>query len=726
MAVLLAATALVAGHRSWLSREVVVSVGLRAPAPVACQVFYTDEPDAGFSEDKSATFFARPRGAEVRAALPVARLERLRFEFGTEPGMIRASPVVVQGAETRTLDWREFTVRHDIGRFEVDARGAVDVESTGGNPYAARPEPLGVRGSVRVDALSVVQIVLFALFVWTLLARLGSRPSALALLCFLVALSFRVWAPKTVAFTATVDAERAFTAQVFYAERDDEGFSSKRVETTSVPAGRTHLIVPIRANAVTKFRFDFGTDAGAFVLSRPRLAGKTTVPLEAAGFGFSRDVETHSADPDGTLRVVSGGGDPYAFYERPLFVESSIRPETLFRLFPLVFLFLLFLWLLSRFAVSVLVGAAASFLRNWKDGVASTDPERRIPSFDFIRIAAFLLVVFSHVLFRGYPIDLPICLRPDSMPWGVLGVSFFIVLSGASLSLGSFDRKESFLRFYLRRIRALLPPFWIAWVVCQLIHFGFNGAMFAGPEPLSMTPTLFGMDAYLGAMVPTYGLVGEWYVGFIAMLYLLAPAIYRQVRRAPAVALPALFILSVSALRLSPALRDFIPFWHTNPRFNVLPHVFEFACGMAFVLFLRCRFRRYAIVALFSLACVAILLSFDGGHRFSFTPCGILVSVAAFVGLCFVLDTIRFGQVFSALLASLGKATYLAFLYHHRIVFLFITPGEKMDNSQLTYYMLLVVVLSYALAWLSMKPAKVLGRLVFGESTGSGTMTETT
>lgn len=564
------------------------------------------------------------------------------------------------------------------------------------------------------------------LSVRTLLARLGRRPFALALFCLLAALSFRAWAPETVVFTATIDSEKQFAAQVFYAERDDEWFSPKRVETISVPAGRTHLIVPIRANAVAKFRFDFGTDAGTVVLSRPRLAGKTAVRLDAAGFGFSRDVVEHSAGPDGTLRVVSGEGDPYAFYERPLGIESAFRPETLFRRFPLVFLFLLFLWLLSRFAVSVVADAAASFRRNWKVGVAGADPERRIPSFDFIRITAFLFVAFSHVAFRGSPGELPPGLHPRLMPWGVLGVSFFIVLSGASLSLGSFDRKESFLRFYLRRMRTLLPPFWIAWAVCQLIHFGFNGSMFAGREIVSLVPTLFGMDSYLGSMVPTYGLVGEWYVGFIVLLYLLAPAVYRLVRKAPAVALPALFVLSVSALRLTPVLRDFVPFWHANPRFNVLPHVFEFASGMAIVLFLRRRFRRYAVAALLSLACVAIHLSFFDGPWFAFTPCGILVSVAAFTGLCFVLDTIRFGPVFSGLLASLGKASYLAFLYHHRIVFLFIHPGEGMDNLQLTYNMLLVVVLSYALAFLSMRPAKALERLVFGEGAGSGTRAEKT
>lgn len=153
-AALLAAAALAAGYRSWVSREIVVSVGLKSSVPQACQIFWTESAGGRFSPERSATFFARPRGAEARASLPVARLERLRFDFGAAPGTVRASPVVVRGAEVRTLDWREFTARHDIGRFEVDAGGAVDAESIGGDPYAIRPEPLGVRGRRRVNAFA--------------------------------------------------------------------------------------------------------------------------------------------------------------------------------------------------------------------------------------------------------------------------------------------------------------------------------------------------------------------------------------------------------------------------------------------------------------------------------------------------------------------------------------------------------------------------------------------
>ena len=153
-AVLATVAFLAAGHRSWLSREVVVFVGLKSSVPQACQIFWTESADGKFSPERSATFFSRPRGAEIRIPLAVARLERLRFDFGTAPGTVRASPVVVGGSETRLLDWRDFTVRHDIGRFEVDAGGAVDVESVGGDPYAVRPEPLDVRGRLRVNAFA--------------------------------------------------------------------------------------------------------------------------------------------------------------------------------------------------------------------------------------------------------------------------------------------------------------------------------------------------------------------------------------------------------------------------------------------------------------------------------------------------------------------------------------------------------------------------------------------
>lgn len=160
---LTAAVLLAAGHRSWFSHEVVVSVGLRAPTSVPCQIFYTDAAGAGFSPKRVVSVAARPRGNPASVSLPVSRLEGLRLDFGIAPGTVRAGPVTVTGRETRMLDWRDFSVRHDIGRFEVGADGAVDVECVGGDPYAIHAEALGVRGRLRFNWFVFASLLCLAL-----------------------------------------------------------------------------------------------------------------------------------------------------------------------------------------------------------------------------------------------------------------------------------------------------------------------------------------------------------------------------------------------------------------------------------------------------------------------------------------------------------------------------------------------------------------------------------
>ena len=153
-ALLAAAAFLATGRRSWLGREVAVSLGLRSSVPQTCQVFWTETPDAAFGPDRSVAFSAGTRGVPVSVSLPAARLERLRFDFGNRPAKVRAGPATVAGRETRALDWREFGTLHDIRSFEVDAGGAVTVESAGADPYAVRREPLGIRGRWRVNAFA--------------------------------------------------------------------------------------------------------------------------------------------------------------------------------------------------------------------------------------------------------------------------------------------------------------------------------------------------------------------------------------------------------------------------------------------------------------------------------------------------------------------------------------------------------------------------------------------
>lgn len=170
IAVLLVASFLAVRHRAWLVRSVSVSVDLKFRESSFCQMFYTDSEDAGSRFERPVTVFVKPGGAHVVFSPPSDRLERIRFDFGNSPGNVRASPVVVEGEETRILDWRDFTVRHDIARFAVDTKGAVDIESVGGDPYAMSPEPLGLRGRLHTNGFVFSCLIFAALFVWWFLA----------------------------------------------------------------------------------------------------------------------------------------------------------------------------------------------------------------------------------------------------------------------------------------------------------------------------------------------------------------------------------------------------------------------------------------------------------------------------------------------------------------------------------------------------------------------------
>lgn len=173
---LLAVAFLAIGREAWLGRRVSVFVDLKFREPDRFQMFFSTSESEGLMFRKSAIAPVDPGGARVEFVLPIDRLERIRFDFGTKPGRVRAGPAVVEGEERRELDWRGFRVRHDIGLFAVDAKGAVDVSATGGDPFAACPDRIGVRGRLHVDFGVLAYFGLLSALVGWLLAGAARAP----------------------------------------------------------------------------------------------------------------------------------------------------------------------------------------------------------------------------------------------------------------------------------------------------------------------------------------------------------------------------------------------------------------------------------------------------------------------------------------------------------------------------------------------------------------------
>ncbi len=538
-----------------------------------------------------------------------------------------------------------------------------------------------------------------------------------SLLVFLVLFvaTYRIWVPYGIAFSAETDSENRFAAKIYYTENKDDAFSEERSVSVFVDKERFRIWRLIPARRIERLRFDFGQAPGLVRISRIKVLGRTRTTLYARDFVFSPDVERRKEEKDGTLVIRSEKPDPHMVCRHPLDMEGTVRLGNIWQTSPLVVLWALALFIVSRFAVRMAAGARVLFRQSAKSPDAR-NASGRIVAFDFIRIAAFLLIVLAHVLEWGDSSGVPGWATLGSVHWGRLGVAVFFLLSGASLSIGSLRNGTGFLPFYRKRLRAILPPFWFAYFVCAMVAFGWSRAMALNSAWISVPPTLFGMDGYLNTRLPTcYRSVGEWFVGCLLLVYLCAPAIHRAVKNRPVVTLIGLYALGVAALRYSVRLSDAVPIFNKIAHFNVLPHLFGFAFGMAFFLHVRPFFRRYATAAAASVVLLAAYVAFAPRPLFVCDPLGIPASAALFTVVCFILDHVPCSAPCSEAAGLIGKATYLAFLFHHRAIFRFFRSEEPLDGARTVYAVLLVASSTLLLAVLCQKPVAALADLVFGK-----------
>lgn len=170
VAVLLVFLFLFLGRDSYISRSVSITVGVKAPALIACQFFWLENEADFFNQEKSRTILVRPGGVSVAVSIPVERMDGFRVDFGDGSVPVRASAVLVSGTEERILRWHDFRATHDISRFEIDDKGAVDVVASGKDPYAVYGSTLGIRGKLRVNLFVSSCLVFLALLIWWPLA----------------------------------------------------------------------------------------------------------------------------------------------------------------------------------------------------------------------------------------------------------------------------------------------------------------------------------------------------------------------------------------------------------------------------------------------------------------------------------------------------------------------------------------------------------------------------
>ena len=161
--------------------------------------------------------------------------------------------------------------------------------------------------------------------------------------------------------------------------------------------------------------------------------------------------------------------------------------------------------------------------------------KQRDDALDFVRLVAAVMIVVFHFnsMFapKGDVSAGP--LRYANGSFGNFGVALFFLLSGYALML-RYGQACPLKTFYKKRFLSIYPLYWLCFFSLFLYSDILHGNLPAGVPGWSIIWSVLALDGYLAGVVPTFYLLGEWFVGCIVLLYLVFPLLRAALLRAGA------------------------------------------------------------------------------------------------------------------------------------------------------------------------------------------------
>ena len=348
--------------------------------------------------------------------------------------------------------------------------------------------------------------------------------------------------------------------------------------------------------------------------------------------------------------------------------------------------------------------------RFWNFLLTQGPCEKRVFSFDLLRAIAFICVLIQHT-YAGFTLKFGLKEWMQGYRLGRFGVSLFIIISGASLALGSL--KSGYFTFLRRRAASIFPYYWVAYVVVGVFLFLIFGKICMHGDISKILMTVFALDGYI-PIKGGYYLIGEWFTGFILIMYLLAPLVYWSILRTKGLILPLYFVISVLSIKYTPVLSKSMVIWNSHVNFNVLSRIFEFALGIFFGLYVLRRRRLHALLSVVGMGYLVVFCAL-GHDVLEFTTPGFLSIFCIFLILTYLLAFVPFAESQRSIISFLAKYSFMAFLFHHRVLVVLRTKiALKCAPEYVVFMVVASFLLSYLLAYVFYRPAECLKRALFG------------
>lgn len=275
---------------------------------------------------------------------------------------------------------------------------------------------------------------------------------------------------------------------------------------------------------------------------------------------------------------------------------------------------------------------------------------------DFIRVIAMICIVTFH-----FNVDLGIHNVLTSYHvfsngiWGIIGVTLFFLISGASLTY-VYDNNMNLKGYYKKRFLSIYPIFWICYIFAYSVLLLQNHHMIWTIPKYYYIYSFLGIDGYMQFFSPVNYLIGEWFLGVIIFLYLLYPFILKIINKRPELFLTVCTMLYIFVLMFNHS--------HIPIRMNLYVSFYTFILGIYIMKYLK---NINLKMFIFGLSISLILIMFSHTSETLQLLYGNIIGISMYFVLSFIGMHCN-NYFFKSIINLLSKYSYIIFLLHHFVI----------------------------------------------------------
>lgn len=280
--------------------------------------------------------------------------------------------------------------------------------------------------------------------------------------------------------------------------------------------------------------------------------------------------------------------------------------------------------------------------------------KKRIVAFDVMRVIGLIIIVSYHFAccFFAYGLNggeyfIHYLSGYKNGDWGYVGVSLFLLLSGAALMnqyIGIFSIKS----FFKKRFIRLFPIFYFIYAIALLYNICTKTFFSQDIPSWKILLTFSGIDGYFAN---SFHLVGEWFTGCIIIIYFIFPIIRAMIIRHPIIWLLINGVVSLYIIFFNPFIMV--------PEGNVLVNLFIFSMGGTYYTYIK-NVNKY--IPILSAIILIIIIFVPFGHKnplFSIAIAFCMFLIAIYVSRFINNEKIK--QIFK----KISELSYIVYLTHH-------------------------------------------------------------